>query len=228
MISIFDKWLQLTKAHLSFFLHLRVKCQCALPDLNRELQISVGTAGPQPQAPNRKLQSSEWSRCGEPITANLYWDGIVLNMTTKGGFVWNGQHAHIQVNRYQSPLIFVQHQFRTPITKKENKLRYNAWFCKFFLARTWRRKIFIALVVQLVFDNVPTPLVCLQCWLAEETETWQWHVQVPSPDKGINAYKIDVHILWSALVSLFAMLEKIQYVFRAQVAKMFWILKIFC
>ena len=104
-----------------FFLHLRVKCQCALPDLNRELQISVGTAGTQPQTPNRKLQSSEWSRCGEPITANLYWDSIVLNMTTKGGFVWNGQHAHIQVNRYQSPPIFVQHQFRTPLTKKENK-----------------------------------------------------------------------------------------------------------
>ena len=31
----------------------------ALPDLNRELQISVGTAGPQQQAPERSVGTAE-------------------------------------------------------------------------------------------------------------------------------------------------------------------------
>ena len=31
----------------------RIRSQCALPDLNRDFQIAVGTAGPQPRLPDR-------------------------------------------------------------------------------------------------------------------------------------------------------------------------------
>ena len=34
----------------------RFRSQCATPDLNRELQIAVGTAGPQPRVPDRSGQ----------------------------------------------------------------------------------------------------------------------------------------------------------------------------
>ena len=47
---------------LLFLLNRDSRSQWALPDLNRELQISVGTSGPQPRAPDARSRSQPDAR----------------------------------------------------------------------------------------------------------------------------------------------------------------------
>ena len=50
------------------------RSQCALPDLNRELQISVGTAGPQPRAPDFSGHCRTSTHARENVRIDARWN----------------------------------------------------------------------------------------------------------------------------------------------------------